>query len=289
MSYEELEDVISRLRIVNRELRELSAKSKVLGSELSNTLAQIRRYDFLYHVTTRNMYSLYGRVSWLERRGLKEEAERLRAEARMLYSLAQKYRKTVEELQKKVSRIRSELGRLGSRIRVLKEEKKELEEELYRLIRRYPYYKLNIGFYAKYPHVSGRVRRPYKYRRYRIPRGRMETWEIWVNVAIPSEIIAMMIEDERKRRIIESILYAMATDKIVDNLDVILNNPEFSDALTSRMVRKGIDIVKPLEYETTPELYVEVLERKYRPPKVPLEIEWDNEKLREQIRKVIRE
>ena len=134
MSYEELEDIISRLRIVNRELRELSDKSKVLGSELSNTLAQIRRYDFLYHTVMKNMYSLYGRISWLQRRGLKEEAEKLRAEARMLYSLAQKYRRTVEELQKKVSRIRSELGRLGSRIRMLKEEKKELERELYRII-----------------------------------------------------------------------------------------------------------------------------------------------------------
>jgi len=289
MSYEELEDIISRLRIVNRELRELSAKSKVLGSELSNTLAQIRRYDFLYHITTRNMYSLYGRVAWLEKRGLKEEAEKLRAEARMLYNLAQKYKKIVEELQKKVSEIRRELGRLGSRIRALKEEKEELERELYRLIKRYPYYKLDIGFYAKYPHVSGRVKRPYKYRRYRIPKGRMETWEIWVNVAIPTEIIAMMLEDERKRRIIESILYAMATEKIDENLDKILNNPEFSDALTSRMVRKGIDIVKPLEFEITPELYVEVLERKYRPPDVPLVIEWDNEELRERIRKVIKE
>ncbi|MHA1590239.1 MAG: hypothetical protein ACTSVA_06520 [Candidatus Njordarchaeales archaeon] len=289
MSYEMIEDIIGRLRVVTREISELSRKAKALGSEISNITNNIRYYERLYNITMRNMYTLYGRISWLERRKRYEEAKELRARARMLYSLAQKYRKTVEELRRKVSEIRRELGRIGRRIRELRREKAELEKELTRILKRFPYFKVDIGYYAKYPHVSGRQKIPYRYRRRYIRREKMETWEVWINVAIPSDIIKEMLEDERKRKIIENILYLKALEVIEDHLTEVIENPEFCEALTLRMVRKGIDIVKPLDHEITPELYVEVLERRYRPPKVPLEVEWDNEELRKRIREELGE
>ena len=74
MSYEMIEDIIGRLRVVTREISELSRKAKALGSEISNITNNIRYYERLYNITMRNMYTLYGRISWLERRKRYEEA-----------------------------------------------------------------------------------------------------------------------------------------------------------------------------------------------------------------------
>ena len=91
MNYERLEDILTRLTAVNSEIREIRREISVISDRIRDVNRDIRRYTSLYQETMREMYRLYGRVSWLERRGLYEEARKLRAEAQVLYAEARGY------------------------------------------------------------------------------------------------------------------------------------------------------------------------------------------------------
>ena len=280
MNYERLEDILSRLTAISLDERQLRREISVIGDKIRDINRDIRRYSRLYQETMRKMYSLYGRVSWLERRGLYEEARKLRAEAEVLYAEARGYRLNYEKLVKRRTELYRELGRLSAKLRVLVREKRRLEKELYEITRKYPYANITIGVYAKYPHISGNRRGRRRRRRRLLPSERYETWEMWVETSIPTQVLRKMIEDEEARKQIEGVLYSFLYEILEDNLDDILQgNESFADALILRARKRGIDIQKLIDSEKTPLLFVEVLERHYMPPESPKEVEWDNEKL----------
>ena len=280
MNYERLEDIVSRLRVVNSEIREIRREISVISDRIRDINRDIRRYTSLYQETMREMYRLYGRISWLERRGLYAEAKKLRAEAEVLYAEARGYRLIYERLIERRKELYRRLGRLSARLRVLRREKRELEKELYEITKKYPFANILVGVYAKYPHRSGNRRGRRRIRRRLLPSERYETWEMWVETSIPTQVLRRMIEDEEARRKIEDVLYAFLYEVLGEHLPEILSyNVEFADSLISSARRRGIDIQKLMEYEKIPKLFVEVLERKYRPPEVPKEVEWDNERL----------
>ena len=280
MNYERLEDILSRLTAISLDERALRREISVIGDKIRDINRDIRRYSRLYQETMRKMYSLYGRVSWLERRGLYEEARKLRAEAEVLYAEARGYRLNYEKLVKRRTELYRELGRLSAKLRVLVREKRRLEKELYEITRKYPYVNITIGVYAKYPHISGNRRGRRRRRRRLLPSERYETWEMWIETSIPTQVLRKMIEDEEARKQIEGVLYSFLYEILEDNLDDILQgNESFADALILRARKRGIDIQKLIDSEKTPLLFVEVLERHYMPPESPKEVEWDNEKL----------
>jgi len=280
MNYERLEDILTRLTAVNSEIREIRREISVISDRIRDINRDIRRYSSLYQETMREMYRLYGRVSWLERRGLYAEARKLRAEAQVLYAEARGYRLTYERLIERRRELYRRLGRLSARLRVLRREKRELEKKLYEITKKYPYANVTIGVYARYPHISGNRRGRRRRRRILYPHERYETWEMWVETSIPTSVLRRMIEDEEARRRIEGVLYSFLYEILDDHLaDILEGNEAFADALIARSTRRGIDVQKLIETEKTPLLFIEVLERKYMPPESPKEVEWDNEKL----------
>ena len=289
MSYEELEDIFSKYKVTVEEIYDLRRRASVLADRLRDVSSEIRRLSRLYEGATKSMFRAYGRLSWAVRRGLTELAKELRAEAEVWRERARGYRISIERLERRRKEIQSELGRIGARIRVLEKERREYERRIAELGKKYPYVHLRIGVYMRYPHFSGRAkwraRLPRRMRwKYRRPSEKMETWEAWLECSIKFDTFLKLL-DERTRDKVESILWSVFFRILGEELPEILSyNYEFAEGLLSRAEKRGIDVRGLAEEERIPELYLENVTRKYRPPKSPVTVEWDAEEIEKRVR-----